>query len=275
MHNKIKDNIMDTIGSKRYISTTAFNNGATVHGINIGGSIHWQSRTDADIQEYVAPSPDTVGLLHRIEENRPFFDSLKRNQSFQNALFCMLNAGEHSDGSFFYGLGVSDELFLGFLTGKKSVEDCFGGCLWKEDIIKAGSPDLLIPGRFWILHSFLSEEMTTVFAAIFNSGIFETTEKTSLKVKVLKEALGKGPEKLNFSNRDLRRFDLRGYVTSSLKVWAHLGGAKSNDPELKSFIEQQDAPEKYFLLSEISKNENFAGNSFPKELTRIIGRKLI
>jgi hypothetical protein len=153
-------------------------------------------------------------LKSRIEENRPFLDELKGSKSFQNLLILMRKAA------------VPEERLLGFLIGKASLEECWGEHTWMTDLLDKTYTELEI--RCSDSH-FLPETLTATLSTIFNSGYFESTEKSHCKISLLMDEMrtANSAETLDLSCADL---------SNAFLCKADLSGANLSEADLSGAV---------------------------------------
>ncbi|MCD6026592.1 MAG: putative low-complexity protein [Solimicrobium sp.] len=145
----------------------------------------------------VSEQTDVINLNSRIGKNRTFIEDLKANPSFQNLLILMQQAA------------VPKEQLLKFLTGRASLEECWGEKKWMTNLIIKTYGGLKV---CWANSHFLSESLAATLTAIFNSGYFESAEKSHAKMGVLMGSLKRdqSSETLDLVGADLSGVNLSG-----------------------------------------------------------------
>ncbi|MCD6026899.1 MAG: hypothetical protein K0R08_1418 [Solimicrobium sp.] len=135
-----------------------------------------------------------MNLEKRIDDNRLFLESLKRDSGFQNTLTLMHKAG------------VPEEQLLKFLTGKVSLEECLGKRTGMINFLVRSYEGLEI--KFgWLGKSghFFSGSLANTLSAIFSPSNLEFSEKTHSKMNTLMQVI---EEKNNSGKLDLSNADL-------------------------------------------------------------------
>ncbi|MCD6027687.1 MAG: hypothetical protein K0R08_2206 [Solimicrobium sp.] len=134
------------------------------------------NRNEINIEENTTADLRVVNIKKRITEKQSLLNDLKSNPRFQNVLILMRESA------------VSDSLILEFLTGKASLEECFGKEKEKIDFLVKTYGGL--EDRFGRGDShFLSKWLATSLSTIFKTGYFESVDKTNSKMRILMEAV--------------------------------------------------------------------------------------